>query len=84
MVFSREGSTKVRHDPLNFEKRLVITLYYLKDPGSMKMTANTFRIARWPVVHVMEEISTLISENIGPSFIVFPSGKNDVFNTTSF
>ena len=49
----------------------------------MKMTVNSFGIARYTVGRVVEEIYTLISENIGPSFIVFPSEKNDVLNATS-
>ena len=47
------------------------------------MTANSFGIARCTVGRVVEEICTLISENIGPSFIVFPFEKNDVLNATS-
>ena len=49
----------------------------------MKMTVNSFGIARCTVGRVVEEICTLISENIGPSFILFTSEKNDVFNATS-
>ena len=47
------------------------------------MTANSFGVVRCTVERVVEEICTLISENIGPSFIVFPSMKNDVLNATS-
>ena len=46
------------------------------------MTANSFGIARCTVGCVVKEICTLISENIGPSFIVLPSEKNDVLNAT--
>ena len=81
--FAREESTKVRHDSLSLEKRLAVTLYYLKDQGSMKMTTNSFGIARCTVGRVVEEICTLISKNTGLSFIVFPSEKNDVLNATS-
>ena len=49
----------------------------------MKMTANSYGIAKCTVGRVVEEIFTLISENVGPSFIVFPSDKNDVLNETS-
>ena len=77
--FAREGSTKVRHDSLSLEKRLAITLYYLKDQGSMKMTANSFGVAKCTVRRVKEEIGILISENIGPSFFFSPSQKNDFF-----
>ena len=82
--FAREGSTKVRHDSLSLEKRLTIILYCLKDQGSMKMTVNSFWIARCTVGRVVEEICTLISENTGPSFTVFPSEKNDALNATSW
>ena len=49
----------------------------------MKMTVNYLGIPRCTVGYVMEENCTMISENIGPSFIVFPSEKNDVLNETS-
>ena len=81
--FAREGSTKVRRDSLSLDKRLAITLYYLKDQGLMEMTANSFVIARCTIGRVVEEICTLISENIDPPFIVFPSEKNNVLNATS-
>ena len=81
--FAREGLTKVCRNSPSLEKRLAITLYYLEDQSSMKMTVNSFGIPRCTVGRVVEESCTLISENIGPSFIVFPSEKNDVLNETS-
>ena len=50
----------------------------------MKKTANSFEIARCSVGYVKEEVCTLISENIGPSFIVFPPEKNVLNATSSF
>ena len=44
--FAKLRSSKVCQDVLSLEKRIAMTLYYLKDQGSMKMTANTFGIAR--------------------------------------
>ena len=49
----------------------------------MKMIVNSFRIERCTVGHAMEENCTLISENVGLSFIVFLSKKNDVLDKTS-
>ena len=40
--FAREGFTKVCHNSSSLEKRLAITLYYLEDQDSMKMTVNYF------------------------------------------
>ena len=40
--FAKLRSSKESQDVLNLEKRIAITLHYLKDQGSMKMTANTY------------------------------------------
>ena len=44
--FAVERSTRVRKDTIDLPKRVAITLYYLKDQGSMQMTANTFGVDR--------------------------------------
>ena len=44
--FAVARSFKVRRDVLSLEKRVAITLHYLKNQGSMWMTANAFGIAR--------------------------------------
>ena len=49
----------------------------------MKMKTDSFGIAMRTVEHIVAEICTLMSENISPSFIVFPSQKNDALNATS-
>lgn len=81
--FANDGSTKVRKDSLTLAKKVAITLYYLKDQGSMKMTANSFGIARCTVGCVIQEICNLISEKIGPILINFPSEKDAVINASS-
>ena len=63
--YAKERSTKIRKDVISFEKRVAITLYYLKDQGSMKMTANTFGIARCTVGQVVYEICEIITKNLG-------------------
>ena len=57
-------------------------MYYLKDQGSMKMTANTFGIARCTVGAVVHEICQILSENIGPKIVKFPVFKQDVAEAT--
>ena len=47
--FAVTRSSKVRRDVLSLEKRVAVTLHYLKDQGSMRMTANAFGIARCTV-----------------------------------
>ena len=81
--YARERSSKVRKYPITLEKRLAITWYYLKDQGSMKMTANVFGIARCTVDQVIHQICKILSEKIGPDMIKFPTGKDQVMEATS-
>ena len=80
--FGKLHLPKVRQDVLSLEKRIVITLYYLKDQVPMKMTANTFGIARCTVESVVHEIYQILSENIGPKIVKFPVSKQEVAEAT--
>ncbi len=73
-----ERSSKFRNDTIMLEKRLAITLYYLKDQGSMQCTANLFGIGRCTVGQVLYEICVIISTYIAPKLIKFPVEKEDV------
>ena len=73
-----ERSTTVRKDSIMLEKRVAITLHYLKDQGSMIMTANLFGIGRCTVGQVVYEICTIITNKLGPQFIQFPTEREDV------
>jgi len=81
--FAKERSTKVRADTINLEKRVAITLYYLKDQGSMKMVANTFGVARCTVGQIVFEICSILSKEIGPKMIKFPVEQTEVEETSS-
>ena len=80
--FAKLRSSKVRQDVLSLEKWITKTLYYLKDHGSMKMTANTFGIARCTVGAVVHEICQILSENIDPKIVNFPVSKQEVAEAT--
>ncbi len=47
---------------LSTEKKLAVTLYYLKDTGSLSMTANTFGIAINTASVIIAEVCTAISK----------------------
>lgn len=81
--FYKEKSSKIRNDVICLEKRVAMTLYYLKDQGSMTMTANTFGVARCTVGKVLHEICKIITENVGPQLIKFPITKEEVETATS-
>ena len=59
----KERSSQVRQDVINVEKRVAVTLYYLKDQGSMKLTANSFGIARCTVGEIVQEICDILTIN---------------------
>ena len=83
--FAVERSTRVRKDTIDLSKRVAITLYYLKDQGSMQMTANTFGVARCTVGQIVKEICTILSKHLGPKMIQFPVTKEEVLEgTTNF
>lgn len=71
-------SDRVRKDIITLEKRLAITLCYLKDQGSMTTVANLFGIARCTVGQVVSEICKILSQDLGKELIKFPSEKEDV------
>ena len=81
--YASDGSRKVRNDSLNLETRVAIALYFLKDEGSYRMTANTFGCAISTVSKVLKEICSIISQKLGPMFIVFPSTENEVKEAAS-
>ena len=70
-----------KKDPL--ETSVAITLYYLRDQGSMQMTSNTFDIARYTVGQVIQEICGILTKNLGPEFIKFLVKKDEVLETVS-
>ena len=54
---------------LSSMKKLGITLYYLKDTGSLLMTANAFGVAICTASTVVIEVSTVISKVLRPKYL---------------
>ena len=57
---------------LTTEKKLAITLHYLKDTGSLWMTANTFRVHQRTVSKILFEVCKAINEILGPKYLYLP------------
>ena len=53
---------------LSADKKVATTLYYLKDTGSLGMTANTFVIALCTASAVIISICKAISKYLGPRY----------------
>ena len=52
-TFLRPKPNSLNHRALSAEKKLAMTLYYLKDIGSLTMTANSFGVAIFTVSSVI-------------------------------
>jgi hypothetical protein len=59
-------------------KKLAITLYYLKDTGSLLMTANAFGVAISTVSTVIIEVSKVISTVVGPKYLHLPVDMDEM------
>ena len=57
------------------EKELAITLYYLKDTGSLWMTANTFGIHQLTVSKTTVEVCKGINAIVGPDYLYLPRSE---------
>ena len=58
---------------LSAHKKVAITLYYLKDTGSIRMTANSFGVAGCTVSNTDCEVCQAISAKLGPKYIKLPT-----------
>lgn len=63
---------------LSAEKKLAMTLYFLKDTGSMAMTANTFGVALCTVSRHVVQVSYAIAKHLGPKYIHLPMSKDEM------
>ena len=62
-----------RCDTISAEKKVAITLYYLKDQGSYRMTANTFGVSKSTLTKTLRSVCEAINSILGPKLIKFPT-----------
>ena len=63
---------------LTTDKKVAVTLYYLKDTGSLAMTANTFGIAIYTASSVILQVCTAISAVLGPKYLKLPQDISEM------
>ena len=63
---------------LSVEKKVAVTLYYLKDTGSLWMTANTFGIHQCTVSKTLLEVCRAISTHLGPEYLHLPRNHDEM------
>ena len=66
------------HMALSAEKKLAMTLYFLKDTGSLSMAANTFGMALCTVSKHVLEVCHAISKYLGPRYIYLLKNEEEM------
>lgn len=64
------------HRFLSTEKKLAITLYYLKDTGGLWMTANVFGIHQCTASKHIHSVCEAIKSKLGPEYLYLPRNND--------
>ena len=64
--------------PVSVETQVAVTLYYLADEGRMRKISNSFGLGKATVSKVIRRVTSVISEKLGPKYIVLPKTKEEV------
>ena len=65
-----------RADTVNAEKKVAMSLYYMKDQGSYRMTANTFGVSTATLSVILRQTCQSLIEKMGAKMIKFPETVN--------
>ena len=79
--FVQQQSTRMR-SPVEVERQVALTLYYLADEGRMRKTANAFGLSRSTVSNVARKVCHAICEHMGPLLIRLPKTEQEVKEKT--
>lgn len=66
------------HRALSAEKKVAVALYFLKDTGSLRMTANSFGIAVNSASAAVSEVCQAISNYLGPKYLHLPKDEESM------
>ena len=69
--------------PVEVERQVGLTLYYLSDKGRLRKTANVFGLARASVSVIIRRVTTAISLHMGPKYIRLPLSEEAVLDKVS-
>ena len=79
-----EPSTKsFRKDTINTEKRVAMVLYYLKDQGSFRMTANSFGVSLPTLSKSLRLVCGSINRRLGSRLIKLPNTMDEIKTAVS-
>ena len=72
-------------EPVEVDKQVAATLYYLSDEGRLRKTANAFGLSRSSVSIIIRRVTHAITVHLGPNYITVPLTEDAVKdNVTNF
>ena len=77
-----ERQTTVIRQPVDVERQMAVTLYYLSIEGRLRKTANSFGLSRSTVLIVILRVCHAISKHLGPLYIQLPKTVAEVEEKT--
>jgi len=78
-----ERQVTVMRSPVDVEKQVAMTLYYLSDEGRLRKTANAFGVSRPCVSVVIRRVTHAIATHLGPKYITLPLTERAVYDKTT-
>lgn len=72
-----------RPDTISAEKKVAMVIYYLKDQGSLRMTANIFGVSVSTLSNSLRAVCKSINEVLGPKLIKFPETVDEIKDATA-
>ena len=76
-VYIQRQETTMR-SPVEVERQVAMTLYYMSDEGRLRKTANSFGVSRPCVSVVIRRVARAISIFLGPKYITLPLTEDTV------
>ncbi|XP_041965782.1 putative nuclease HARBI1 [Alosa sapidissima] len=73
-----EGTQTTMRAPVDVLKKVACTLYYLRDDGRLRETANAFGLSRQCVSVVIRQVCKAITTFLGPEYIDTPKTEAEV------
>ena len=67
-----------RPDVMSVEKKVAMTLYYLKDQGSYRMTCNSFGVSLPSLSRTAKAVCAGINAVLGPEYLRLPKDVNEM------
>ena len=65
-------------EALSPEKKVAMTLYYLKDQGSYLMTCNAFGVGKSTLSYVLKDVCKAINLRVGPTYLRLPETNEEM------